>query len=211
MIEIKNQKASWFLILTILIAIAIVLLALIIPSFFRSKPGGGPSAEGILKLLVFDEAAWKREDGDRNGQQDYWTKDVAGFYYAKNASGYRLHYIDLRVANSDPSVTNWDKDAKVAPSNDYYFKAIPLDENGKPYNQNVVSTNLGADAYVGQACCNSTKFAFCAYPSKYNVTGVHTFIVNECGIIYMKDFGKSEPIEKWPSEDPTKEGWTVVD
>lgn len=212
----QNQKANHkkigILVLALLIAVAIAIFVLSLRG--RERELIGPtetSAVDCLRELVAIEEIWRKNDIDRNGQNDYWTKDVAGFHYIQNANGQRQMYIPIEIAKTDPSVTNWGKDAKVTPYNGYYFKAIATDENGNAYNQNVVNTNLGAGAYIGQKCCNSNKFAFCAYPAEYNVTGVRTFIVNEKGIVYCRDLGDAKPIDKWPCEDPTKEGWGVSD
>lgn len=46
-------------------------------------------AQAVLKQLVSTEAVWRQTDSDRNGAQDYWAQDVAGFYYMKDAGGTR--------------------------------------------------------------------------------------------------------------------------
>jgi hypothetical protein len=43
-------------------------------------------AEVALKQIVSTEGVWRGTDSDRNGSQDYWTRDVAGFYYRANTS-----------------------------------------------------------------------------------------------------------------------------
>ena len=35
-------------------------------------------------------------------------------------------------------------------------------------------------------------FAFVAYPAEYRSSGVMTFIVNEDGVVYQKDLGKTD-------------------
>lgn len=36
-------------------------------------------------------------------------------------------------------------------------------------------------------------FALVAYPAKYEASGITTFIVNQDGVIYEKDFGDDTP------------------
>ncbi len=52
-------------------------------------------------------------------------------------------------------------------------------------------------------------FALVAWPAQYNVTGVHTFIVNQDGIVYEKDRGAQTTVPV-TSYDPDR-SWTPVD
>jgi len=66
----------------------------------------------------------------------------------------------------------------------------------------------GQHAYlVGKAMIGG--FALVAWPAKYGVTGVHTFIVNQDGVVYEKDRGAQQatPVTRY-DPDPS---WTPVD
>jgi hypothetical protein len=52
-------------------------------------------------------------------------------------------------------------------------------------------------------------FALVAWPANYGVTGIHTFIVNQTGLVYEKDRGTRSSIPP-PSYDPDST-WTPVD
>ena len=54
-------------------------------------------------------------------------------------------------------------------------------------------------------------FAFIAYPEKYGDTGITTFIIDQNGIVYEKDLGKSTVETHWQSTEfnPDKT-WTPV-
>ncbi len=59
------------------------------------------AAVEFLKQLVSLEGVWRTADSDRNGMQDYWTFDVAGFHGMKDASGDLLECIDVTLARAD--------------------------------------------------------------------------------------------------------------
>ena len=54
-------------------------------------------------------------------------------------------------------------------------------------------------------------FAVVAYPAKYGVSGVMTFMVNHDGVVYQTDLGKNTAAAalKMPSFNPDS-NWTMV-
>jgi hypothetical protein len=79
-----------------------------------------------------------------------------------------------------------------------------------------VLTKQGADAKGGAKdyIVNGRMtggFAFIAYPEKYGDTGIATFIINQNGIVYQKDLGKSTTeYAKASTEFNPAKTWTVV-
>jgi hypothetical protein len=54
-------------------------------------------------------------------------------------------------------------------------------------------------------------FAAIAWPAKYGVTGVQTFLVNNDGVVYQKDLGEdTEKIASAMKAFNPDEGWTVT-
>jgi len=53
-------------------------------------------------------------------------------------------------------------------------------------------------------------FAFVAYPSEYGNSGVMTFIINQDGVLFQKDLGKTETAKSIAQFDPD-ESWTPVE
>ena len=53
-------------------------------------------------------------------------------------------------------------------------------------------------------------FALAAWPASYGVTGIHTFIVNQDGMVYEKDRGARIPAAPVTSYDPDR-SWVPVD
>ncbi len=161
----------------------------------------GELAQALLKQLVVTEGVWRMTDSDRNGAQDYWTQDVAAFFYARDAAGNPLKYVDVTIANADRSgLARWSKEP-ATPKSGYWLRAMKTDEEGKAYAQDgdgdgVASTNHG-------------KFAFCAWPAEYRKGVTLTYIANEEGVLYEKDLGTegTEGVDAWPSADPMTQGW----
>ncbi|MFH1227761.1 MAG: hypothetical protein V1701_07650 [Planctomycetota bacterium] len=179
-----------------------------------------PAADAIygLKMIVSQEAIWRQTDADGNGIKDFWTYDVSclhRMYRSDNQT--KIGYIDRSFARADarpaftgtfgqsPGIENWENPPMIiTPTSGYLFRAMLIDENGIPYNQNEVGTNRIKAA-------NPTKFAFVIYPGKYDTYFlVYTFIVNEEGKIYVKDT-KAEPVLQWPAKDPTTVGWQLAE
>lgn len=160
------------------------------------------SAKAALKQLVSTQGVWRMTDSDRNGAQDYWTGDVAGFYYMTDASKAPLKYIDISMALADRgNVEKYSKEMPSAQKSGYWLRVLRLDVEGNPYSQDADED--------GTANTNPSKYGFCAYPAEYGVGGLKTYIVNEEGVIYEKDLGpeSKDGVERWPAEDPTTQGW----
>ncbi len=161
-------------------------------------------AEAMLMQLASTQGVWRQTDSDRNGVQDYWTQDVAGFYFQKDVNDVPLKYIDVNMALADHAgVVLYEREEGPKPKSGYWLRVIPLDAEGSPYSQD-------ADG-DGRSDTNDSCFAFCAYPAEYGVTGLHTFIVNEEGLVYFKDLGPDakEGADRWPAADPTAAGWGI--
>jgi hypothetical protein len=52
----------------------------------------------------------------------------------------------------------------------------------------------GAKSYIVDGKMTE-GFAFVAYPAEYRSSGVMTFIVNEEGVVYHRDYARSSPPE----------------
>lgn len=165
------------------------------------------SAIAALKQIVSTESTMRQCDGDGNGVQDYWTKDVAGFYAIVDASGAPLKFIDIQFAKADQKGMAEYKvlggAGKAAPRWGYWFRAMVNDDTDGAYAKD--------EDKDGKAWTAPYMFGFCAYPAKY-VKGAKTFITNEEGVIYEKDLGPdaTEGATDWPGRDPTTSGWSVV-
>ncbi len=189
--------------LMIVVAIIAIVAAIAIPSLIRSRIAPNEvSAQAALKQFVTTEGTWRQTDSDHNGAQDYWTRDVAGFYAYTDGTGQTLKFIDVNMAKADFS------GAATYPiigvSNDksgFFFTAMSSDELGRSY-----QTDADGD---GNAYTHPTRFAFCAYPMTYGTTGVRQYIVNEEGVVYQQELGTGTAVVTWPSANPTSAGWVA--
>ncbi|HEX8814505.1 MAG TPA: DUF2950 domain-containing protein [Terriglobales bacterium] len=87
------------------------------------------------------------------------------------------------------------------PFHGYYFRI--LEKQGS-------HANGGAEDYVVNGKMVN-GFGFVAYPAEYSVSGVMTFIVNQDGIVYQKDLGKTtaDTAAAMTAFDPDS-GWAAV-
>ncbi len=162
-------------------------------------------AKVLLRQIVSTESVWRQTDSDGNGAQDYWTKDIAAFYYMNDGAGSMLKYVDLRLAMADRmGLASYTKEP-AAPKNGYWLRVMKTDDGGVAY-------VLDGDG-DGVSNTNPAKYAFCAYPAEYGKGLTLTYIVNEEGVVYEKDLGPDakEGIDAWPGADPTTKGWKACE
>ena len=87
--------------------------------------------------------------------------------------------------------------AKAMPYHGYYFR--------------ILTTSEGHN-YLVQGKHMMGGFALVAWPAEYGVTGIHTFLVNQDGIVYEKDLGRppsnlSPPVKTFAPD----KSWSRVD
>jgi prepilin-type N-terminal cleavage/methylation domain-containing protein len=202
--------------LMLVVAIIAIIASIAIPALLRSRVAANEvSAAGTLKNIVSAEAMWRQNDTDRNGQTDYWTEDVSGFYRVLDGTGNPVKLLNHAVACADlvPAAANNDGTAPeigpvvcAAPASKsgFYFQAMTTNASGGPYQVD------GADADAN-AWENNAEFAFQASPERYTTTGVNIMIVDADGIIWKKDLGVVVPVLIWPGTDPSTLGWSKVE
>ncbi len=71
--------------------------------------------------------------------------------------------------------------AKPTPYHGYYFHVLTSEAG---------SDHGVAHNYIVKGKHMMGGFALVAWPAQYGVTGIHTFIVNQAGVVYEKDLGK---------------------
>ena len=54
------------------------------------------------------------------------------------------------------------------------------------------------------------RFAFCAFPARYDRRRPWTYIIDESNVIYMKDLRRPGGVDVFPA-DPEKDGWEKLE
>lgn len=193
----------------IVTAVISILASIAVPSLLRSRVAANEvSCQSTMKQLVTTEQVWRQTDSDRNGAQDFWTNDVAGFYAMQDALGASLKMVDINLATSDPAgwptytAAPFSLPGAVSSKSGFFHSVMTTDEVGNPY-----QFDADGDGYM----THPTRFAFCGYPAIYPVTGVRQHIVNEQGVVFARELGAVPPTTVWPAPDPTTLGWLAVE
>ncbi len=172
------------------ILIALVTLAwTVMPNFTH---GGGVSPESAaiagLKQFLGGQGTFQREDRYGKGRIVFANRiDGTGFpdLYRVGGpldelDGTELKLISLDVARATSPETAWAG---------YWF------------------VDIVGDAVSGKHYDYARDCGLCAVPAEYNVTGLHTFVIDLRGKVYRKDNG-GKPVTVWP--DMEKDEWWPI-
>lgn len=144
-----------------------------------------------LKTICTAQYDFRSNDRDRDGEQNFWTGDIAGLYAlspGNDPQGYPLRLIELSIATADADpVTDLSHVGNPAPSSGFWYRAFDRRGGTNPYSQ----------------------FAACAFPARYGDPWRDTFIISEDTVIYRKDLGHADGVFGYP-DDPEAEGWSKL-
>jgi hypothetical protein len=125
-------------------------------------------------------------------QQEYAAKkrsDAGTLEYAESVASSPVPKEFAEAAGPNPT----------RPYHGYYFRVLKEQGPNAPGGQHPYM--------LGKAMIGG--FALAAWPASYGVTGIHTFIVNQDGMVYEKDRG-AHPAAPVTSYDPDR-SWVPVD
>lgn len=173
-------------------------------------PANERNASATIKSVVTAQENFRSNDLDRNQTNDYWVADVSGLYRIVAGEQPIAALMDLAAAAADaaPAVPI-DKEGEI-----HGVRLAAMDA-GKPkagYRYAVVKQYASGDkteAYDQADGRNFGKFAVCAFPADYGVTGNLTFIIDESATVYQKDTG-GKGVDVWPA-NLDEAGWKKVE
>jgi hypothetical protein len=162
----------------------VTLLLLAIPLVMSSPPLREPPFG--LRVYARAQEVFRTRARAGEGRSSYWRGDISGLYALTGSDGQPLRLISLAGALADDHpLGHLAGFGPRAPSHGYWFRAIRHADELEP---------------------DPDRFAACAFPATYPVTGLNTFIVSERNAVYKKDLGHGRGVEVFPA-DPEKEGW----
>ncbi len=147
---------------------------------------------GILAGYVEAQKEYAAEDRDNDGLLEYAQRIMSspgrhdGLYW----EGTPQSLVPKEFAEAEQG-------ERATPFNGYYFRVLKAQGT---------HAQGGRHNYLVKECMIG-GFAVLASPAQYGVTGVHSFIVNQDGVIYEKDIKRLAPVTTY---DPDK-SWTRVD
>jgi hypothetical protein len=164
------------------------------------------NASASLKTLASAQADFRGNDRDDNKIQDFWRGNIAGLYgVVPPDSSEMIRLIELSVAGADsdpagvlevgakgPGQVAPDRYTTPSPKAGYLFKALRhADERPDALDRD--------------------RFAACAYPDDYLVSGMLTFIISEDHTIFKKDLGAQGPPAVYPDPATLQREWSKLD
>jgi hypothetical protein len=162
------------------------------------------SAIRVCQELVAAEKEYYSGHHDEYARKFFSDEGQHNGLYWKAADGAPQSPIGPLVA---AAVTEEGQPGAPMPYRGYYYRLLTAQGKEAPG---------GAKSYVADGKMTQ-GFAFVAYPAEYRSSGVMTFIVNEQGVVYERDFGKKtevaakemkdyDPDSRWQkSEVPQRE------
>ena len=136
----------------------------------------------VCREVVDAEKEYYSQPHDGESQQQYAGKLSSdpgkhnGLYW-ETSSGHQESPIGPLVAAASADGGAGNPDHKSQPFMGYYFRILTAQK-----------TRKGASSYIVDGKMTG-GFALLAYPAQYRSSGVMTFIVDQDGIVYEKDFG----------------------
>jgi hypothetical protein len=190
----------------------------------RELKGSVPAAKGgpataanernawfSVRTLCTAQADFRSNDRDGNRVNDFWVRDVAGFFGLEGATGAAteakpgttaeriLKIIEASIAKADATEGRLTYPVlgitEPEPKAGYLYAALKhfvLNGKEEPYHKG-----------DGR---NRDCFGFVAFPADYGTTGRMTFIVNENNEVWQKDL-EGDEVDTFPA-NPEAEGWT---
>ncbi|MDD2581754.1 MAG: DUF2950 domain-containing protein [Desulfuromonadaceae bacterium] len=167
------------------------------------------AAMDVLKCYLEAQREYARKDHDGNGILEFARKINStpgtqdGLYWEVK-EGQEPSPFGPLVARADSEGYGSQFRAEPAePFHGYYFKVLM--KQGKKAEGGTFDYQVNGKMVLG--------FALLAYPARYRASGVMSFIVNQGGVIYQKDLGKTtaaaakemtgfDPDESWKKVEP---------
>ncbi len=157
----------------------------------------------ICSGYVAAQQAYAAQDRDNDGMLEYAQRIMSspgkqdGLYWPGSAQS----LVPQQFAEADvegPGGTG----SPAKPYHGYYFHVLKAQGPNTPEGQH---SYMAKDSMIG-------GFALEAWPAQYGVTGIHTFIVNQDGVVYEKDLGRpannlTPPVTQYDPDD----SWIPVD
>ena len=160
------------------------------------------SAIRVCEVLVAAEKEYYSTQHDQYAEKFFSDEGHHNGLYWKAADGEPQSPIGPLVASAVAEGYAKGRDDAPTPYRGYYYRILTSQGKGAPG---------GAKSYVVDGKMTG-GFAFVAYPAEYRSSGVMTFIVNEDGVVYQKDLGKStEALAKGMKEYNPNSTWQKVE
>ena len=142
------------------------------------------SAISVCQELVAAQKEFYSAQHNEYAKEIFSNEGQHNGLYWKAAEGEPQSPVGPLVASAFAEGYAKSQDGSPTPYRGYYYRMLTRQGKNAPG---------GAGSYLLNGK-SAEGFAFVAYPAEYRSSGVMTFIVNEDGIVYQKDFGKKTEV-----------------
>lgn len=163
----------------------------------------------VLKCYLEAQREYARKDHDGNGILEFARKINStpgtqdGLYWEVKEGQEPSPFGPLAAKADSEGYGSQFRAEPAEPFHGYYFKVLM--KQGKKAEGGAFDYQVNGKMVLG--------FALLAYPARYRASGVMSFIVNQGGVIYQKDLGKTtaatakemtafDPDESWAKVEP---------
>lgn len=185
-----RRPATGFTLIELLIVLGILILlgSIAITSLSRARLASNEAqAVAALRTVAVTETAWRQNDGDGNGEADFWTGDWSGFHRVAKKDGHSWELISADLARADGAPANETPASSTPRINPSLVSGAAVPHAGYFFRAMTSDYADPAQPYQAGGPTNPLRFGFTAWPATPEATGHFVFILLESGAIWARD------------------------
>lgn len=227
------DKSNFSLLRVVIVSLFIILIsAFMLIVFLRKSQVKTNEHTAVSSLKRLNETLKIFKEGNyqyrgRRYPQGYGSETNSGklcalYYELKDFPDMKITLIGLEESLADCRA---DDDTDTLGEEGYYFQVIKLSSDKIIYNKVTFKMRPKLGYWYGLMMYyddgkekipydneySKDHYALVAFPAEYGSAGETTFIVNETGVVYSKDLGKSGYLDTYPGPDPIQHGWEIAE
>lgn len=184
----RSSAGFTFIELLIVLGIVILLGGIALTSLSSARLASNEAqAVAALRTVAVTETAWRQNDGDGNGQADFWTGDWSGFHRVAKKDGSPWSLISADLARADGAPANATPPGSPLSIHASLVSGAAVSHAGYFFRAMTSDYSDPAQPYQAGGPTHPTRFGFTAWPAAPESSGHFVFILLESGAIWARD------------------------